>query len=68
MPKVVVLGEYCKSCGLCINICPKQVLSIGDKPNAKGYYFVITDADKCIGCGLCGIMCPDLALELYKEQ
>lgn len=68
MPKVVVLSEYCKSCGLCINICPKQVLSIGDKPNAKGYYFVIADTDKCIGCGLCGIMCPDLALEIYKEQ
>lgn len=68
MPKVVVLSEYCKSCGLCISICPKKVLSIGDKPNGKGYYFVVADDDKCIGCTLCGIMCPDLALEIYKEQ
>lgn len=69
MPKVVVQEEYCKSCGLCINICPKKILAIGDKPNAKGYYYVtVTDAEQCIGCTLCGSVCPDLALEIYKEK
>jgi 2-oxoglutarate ferredoxin oxidoreductase subunit delta len=68
MPKVAVLAEYCKSCGLCIHICPKKVLSIGDRPNAKGYYFVTaSDAEICIGCGLCATMCPDMALEIYKD-
>lgn len=67
MAKVVVLGEYCKSCGLCINICPKKVLAIGDKPNSKGYYVVkAAEPDKCIGCTLCATVCPDLALEIYK--
>ena len=67
MAKIVVLGEYCKSCGLCINICPKKVLAVGDKPNAKGYYVVTpAKADECIGCGLCCAVCPDMALELYK--
>ncbi|WP_122628572.1 4Fe-4S binding protein [Lucifera butyrica] len=37
MAKVVVLNEYCKSCGLCINICPQRALTIGDKANQKGY-------------------------------
>jgi len=69
MAKVIVLSEYCKSCGLCVNICPKKVLAIGDKPNAKGYYAaVVTDESKCIGCALCGTVCPDLALEVYKKR
>lgn len=67
MAKVVVLSEYCKSCGLCINICPKKVLAVGDKPNTKGYYVVVpAQPDQCIGCGLCCTVCPDMALELYK--
>lgn len=67
MAKVKVLGEYCKSCGLCVTICPKKVLAIGDKLNAKGYYaVVVADESKCIGCALCGTVCPDLALEVYK--
>lgn len=68
MAKVVVLSEYCKSCGLCIGVCPRKVLAIGDKSNSKGYYVVVpADPDKCIGCGLCGTVCPDLALEIYKD-
>lgn len=69
MGKVVVLGEYCKSCGLCVATCPRKVLAIGDKPNSKGYYTVVPAApDKCVGCGLCGTVCPDLALEVYKDK
>jgi 2-oxoglutarate ferredoxin oxidoreductase subunit delta len=65
--KVVVLTQYCKSCGLCVNICPKKILVIGEKANAKGYYsIVVTDETKCSGCTLCGIMCPDVAIEIYK--
>lgn len=67
MPKVEVHSERCKSCGLCVAICPKKVLSIGTKTNTKGYYFVeTTDAENCIGCSLCGMVCPDIVLEIYK--
>lgn len=69
MPKVVVLEEYCKSCGLCVNICPKEVLAIGDKANAKGYYAVVVkDEGKCISCAMCATVCPDLALEIWREE
>lgn len=69
MPKVVVLEEYCKSCGLCVNICPKKVLAIGDKANQKGYYsVVVTDQEKCISCAMCATVCPDLALEISREK
>lgn len=67
MAKVVILSEYCKSCGLCVEICPRKVLAIGDKPNQKGYFAVIpVDEAKCIGCALCGLVCPDVAIEVYK--
>lgn len=67
MEKVKVLSEYCKSCGLCISICPRKLLKIGDKTNRKGYFYVVmTDQEKCIGCTLCGTICPDMALEIHK--
>ena len=67
MPKVVVFSDRCKSCGLCVDVCPKKILAIGDKPNPKGYYPVaVSDEEECQGCGLCGLVCPDLVLEVYK--
>ncbi len=67
MAKVEVLEKFCKSCGLCIEVCPKGILAIGDKTNEKGYFTVVcTDQDECIGCSLCAKMCPDVAIEVYK--
>ena len=69
MKKVVVLREYCKSCGLCVNVCPKGVLAIGDKANQKGYYSVaVIDESKCISCAMCSVVCPDLALEVSRKR
>jgi 2-oxoglutarate ferredoxin oxidoreductase subunit delta len=67
MPKVEVVSELCKSCGLCINVCPQKVLKIGKNANQKGYYFIeVANPDQCIGCALCGMVCPDIALKIYK--
>jgi 2-oxoglutarate ferredoxin oxidoreductase subunit delta len=67
MPKITILPEYCKSCGLCIKICPKKVLAIGDKANSKGYYTATpVNPEKCVGCALCATVCPDIAIEIYK--
>ncbi len=69
MGKVEVDAERCKSCGLCIEVCPRQVLKIGDKTNRKGYCYVeVAKAEACIGCALCGVMCPDIALTIYKDS
>jgi len=67
MAQVVVLSEFCKSCGLCIAICPNKVLAVGGQANSKGYYTVIVaNESKCTGCALCGMMCPDVALEISR--
>ncbi|BBB89923.1 MAG TPA: 4Fe-4S binding protein [Methylomusa anaerophila] len=68
MPKVIVMSELCKSCGLCIAACPKKILAVGSKANQKGYYpITVAEPEKCTGCALCGLMCPDVAIEVYKE-
>ena len=69
MAKIKVFSEKCKSCGLCIEACPRKVLAIGDKANSKGYYTIVAaDEEQCVGCALCALMCPDVALEVYKES
>lgn len=67
MAKVEINKEYCKSCRLCINVCPKQVLTVGKYTNKMGYDAVEMDAGKeCIGCRMCATMCPEGAIEVYK--
>ncbi|OON85158.1 2-oxoacid:acceptor oxidoreductase [Oribacterium sp. C9] len=64
-----VVAERCKSCGYCIKFCPKKVLEIGTKVNAKGYeYVVAARTEDCVGCLTCGKICPDGAIEIYKED
>ena len=67
MAKVSVLEQFCKSCGLCVHVCPKNVLAISNRANAKGYYVAeVIHPEHCIGCGLCRTMCPDVALAITK--
>lgn len=67
MAKIVVDPELCKSCRLCIGVCPKHILEVGPETNSKGYYPIVqTDEAACTGCRLCGIMCPDSAITVYK--
>ena len=59
--------ERCKGCGLCIEYCPKKILSFADYINSSGYHPAIcTDQAACIGCAICARTCPDLVIEVYK--
>lgn len=67
MAKVEINAAYCKSCRLCVNVCPKQVLFVGKGTNKMGYDAVEADQGKeCIGCKMCATMCPEGAIEVYK--
>lgn len=67
MAKVEIRPESCKCCQYCIKFCPKGVLAVGHKVNAKGYEYVVpVKMDACIGCSICARMCPDAAIEVYK--
>ncbi len=65
---VSVVVERCKECGICINLCPTDVLSKGDEVNSRGYRYTIPSNIKaCIGCRLCEINCPEFAIFVVEE-
>ncbi len=60
---VNVIDDRCKGCGFCVEFCPRNVLAISERMNAKGYHppEVIDDVG-CTNCGLCSLLCPDFAI------
>ena len=55
--KISVRREWCKSCGICIEFCPKGVLVPDDQEKP-----VPENIDACIKCHLCELRCPDFAI------
>ena len=52
-------AKYCKSCGICYSLCPKQVLSADDEGKPT-----VVNAEACILCRLCEFRCPDFAIRV----
>lgn len=57
---IVIEDQRCKSCGICIDLCPKHVL-VARPPLLKA---AVADASACTGCGLCQMLCPDWCISL----
>jgi 2-oxoglutarate ferredoxin oxidoreductase subunit delta len=67
MPKITVNEDVCKGCGLCTTACPKKIIVLSDKLNAKGYHPAhVFEISKCIGCAMCAVICPDVAIRVEK--
>lgn len=45
----------CCGCGLCVNVCPKQAITL--KENKDGFIYPVIDKNKCINCSLCKKSC-----------
>jgi 2-oxoglutarate ferredoxin oxidoreductase subunit delta len=55
-PVITVVRAWCKSCAICVEFCPKDVLAMKD-----GYPEVV-DLAACNRCQLCDVRCPDFAI------
>ena len=55
----VINHDWCKGCGICVAVCPKNVLELNSKEKA-----VVARKQDCIACQLCEEICPDLAIEV----
>ena len=68
MIKVIIHEDVCKSCGLCVRLCPKGVLALQTNHlNTKGYYPVeVAHPENCVACLSCAMTCPDVAIEIEK--
>lgn len=55
-PRLSVRPELCTGCGICVQHCPAQALTMGKVP--------LLDSKKCISCYCCYELCSNQAIEL----
>lgn len=60
------LSNKCCGCTACLNVCPKQAISL--KRNGKGFLYPFIDESKCINCSLCTKNCPWIDVCKTKES
>lgn len=61
--KVLLNPKWCKSCGICVEFCPKKVFEFGKDGKVR-----VVREEECIGCRNCEIRCPDYAIEVKEEE
>ncbi len=67
--KIVVDTERCKGCGVCIEACPTQTISLHSQVNSKGYnYCYMSAPHACIDCASCAVVCPDSCIVVYSTK
>jgi 2-oxoglutarate ferredoxin oxidoreductase subunit delta len=55
--------EWCKGCGICVEFCPRKILTLGEEETVK-----VVRPEECTACGLCELRCPDFALGVVKNK
>ncbi len=59
-PKPVLLPQYCKGCGRCIESCAHHCIEMGTEINPlTGLVPVVLHLEDCTACGLCLAACPE---------
>lgn len=68
--KTVFRDDRCKSCDLCVAVCPQKIIYIANRLNRQGYRPAAIkeeDMERCVGCAVCARICPDTVIEVYQE-
>jgi len=59
-PKPVLVPQFCKGCGRCIDACAHHCITAGTDVNpASALIPVVLDLERCTACGLCFDACPE---------
>ena len=69
MSHIEINKNKCKSCYLCVDVCPKNLIKKSNTIGKSGEYVVEFEdkLNRCLGCAQCAMICPDLAIEkVYK--
>jgi 2-oxoglutarate ferredoxin oxidoreductase subunit delta len=59
----IINRDWCKGCGICVELCPKNVLALDDSEKVT-----VVNPEDCICCKLCELRCPDVAIEVETED
>jgi 2-oxoglutarate ferredoxin oxidoreductase subunit delta len=61
--QVIVFGNWCKGCGICVAFCPTGVLALDTDDHP-----IVVQPEKCTACHWCDTHCPDLAIIVKKLE
>ena len=66
MPNITIDQSGCRSCNLCVEICPTDVLTMDSSED----YATVAKQDDCIGCTSCLYICPSRCIDItdYNAQ
>lgn len=57
--------SQCCGCTACMNVCPKQCISMQE--DREGFLYPVVDSSLCIDCNLCQKVCPMLHTKEARE-
>ncbi|MCK5682001.1 4Fe-4S binding protein [bacterium] len=61
-PRITIFSDWCKSCGICVAFCPKEVLAM-----TADHEVLVKAPEKCIACHMCELRCPDFAINVEEH-